>query len=146
MSHGAVRLMSFARPLARLLALLAVVAGPASAQMLPSGTWTGTLASGGDRYPVETTIERCATGFTLALTVAGQTADVPETAPATWRRGRLRFTTSRLRLPGTLLPRPLVCDLQADDDGTLAGICTSGSRRVRLALAPPPDATIGCDG
>lgn len=126
--------------------LLLFAASPAMAQMLPSGAWTGTLTdSDGDRHPVEVAIERCAAGFTLDLSVAGRTAQVSESAPATWRRGRLQFTTSRVRLPGTVIPRPLVCDLQADDRGDLAGVCTSGSRRVRLALAPPADATIGCD-
>lgn len=129
----------------RLLLLLVALTGPASAQMLPSGSWTGTLTDDGERHPVEVAIERCATGFTLDLSVAGRTAQVPESAPATWRRGRLRFTTSRLRLPGTLIPRPLVCDLQADDDGQLGGVCTSGSRRVRLALTPPANGTIGCE-
>ena len=137
------------RPSHRLLcsfAGLIALAAPASAQMLPSGVWTGTLTDAdGDRQPVEAAIERCADGFTLALTVGGRTAHVPESEPAVWRAGRLRFTTTRLRLPGTVLPRPLTCDLEADGDGRLGGVCTSGRSRVRLALAPPPDATIGCD-
>ena len=128
-----------------LVLLLAAAALPAQAQMLPSGTWTGTLTDGATSHPVEVAIERCATGFTLDLAVAGRTARVPESAPATWRRGRLRFTTSRLRLPGTVVPRPLVCDLEAGESGDLGGVCTSGARRVRLALAPPPDATLGCE-
>lgn len=129
-----------------LAAALFALAAPASAQMLPSGTWTGTLADAdGQRQPAEAAIERCAGGFALALTVDGRTATVPESAPATWERGRLRFTTSRVRLPGTVVPRPLVCDLRADDDGQLVGTCTSGRRRVRLALAPPSDAAIGCE-
>ena len=128
-----------------ILALL-TLAAPAWAQMLPSGTWTGTLVQAdGDRRPVEAAIERCATGFTMTLAVDGRTAEVPESAPATWRRGRLAFTTTRLRLPGTVLPRPLVCDLRADDDGRLVGTCTSGARRVRLELTPPADGVIGCD-
>ena len=133
------------RALLPLAFLLALAASPA-AQMLPSGTWTGTLTDDdGDRHPVEAAIERCAAGFKLDLTVAGRTAQVPESAPATWRRGRLAFTTSRLRLPGTLVPRPLACDLRADDEGQLTGTCTSGPRRARLALAPPADAAFGCD-
>ncbi len=128
------------------LVLLLALAAPPEAQMLPSGTWTGVLTDeGGDRHAVEAAVERCADGFKLDLAVAGRTAQVPESAPATWRRGRLAFTTSRLRLPGTLVPRPLACDLRAGDDGQLAGTCTSGSRRVRLALAPPTDAAFGCD-
>jgi len=67
---------------------------------------------------------------------------VPLPLPA---RGRLRFTTSRLRLPGTLLPRPLACDLQADDEGTLRGMCAVGRGQVRLELAPPADGSFGCD-
>ena len=126
--------------------LLALAAPAAAAQMLPSGAWTGALTGpDGDRQPAEVTVERCAGGFTLALQVDGRTAHVPESEPAVWRGGRLRFTTTRLRLPGTLLPRPLACDLGADDEGRLVGVCTSGPRRVRLELAPPPDAAVGCD-
>jgi len=128
------------------LALLLLIAAPASAQMLPSGTYAGALTDAdGDRHAVSAEIERCAGGFTLALDVAGRTAEVPEDAPATWARGRLRFTTSRLRLPGTLLPRPLACDLQADDEGTLRGMCAVGRGQVRLELAPPADGSFGCD-
>lgn len=131
----------------RLLPLvLLALAAPASAQMLPSGTWAGVLTSpDGDRQPVEAAIERCAGGFTVALQVDGRTARVPEDAPAVWRRGRLQFTTTRLRLPGTVVPRPLVCDLAADDQGRLGGVCTSGRRQVRLQIAPPADATAACD-
>ena len=130
-----------------LLLLLLVLAAPAaSAQMLPSGTWAGALTDAdGERHAVEAAIERCAAGFTMDVTVDGRTATVPESAPATWQRGRLRFTTTRLRLPGTLIPRPLICDLRADDEGTLGGTCTSGRARVRLELTPPPDASFGCD-
>ena len=128
------------------LVLLLLTAAPASAQMLPSGAWSGTLTGAdGEAHRAQAVIERCATGFTLALTVDGRTATVPETAPATWRRGQLRFTTSRLRLPGTLVPRPLACRLEADDEGGLSGVCTSGVRRVRLRLAPPADGVLGCD-
>ena len=138
--------MPFLRHLRLAFPLVAVLAAPASAQMLPSGTWTGALVEAdGDRQPVQATIERCADGFKMTLAVDGRTAEVPESAPATWRRGRLQFTTTRLRLPGTLLPRPLVCDLRADDDGQLGGVCTSGRSRVRLELAPPAGGVIGCD-
>ena len=135
----------------RLPALLALaaflaLAAPASAQMLPSGTWTGTLTDNdGDAHAVSAEIERCAGGFTLALDIDGRTARVPEDAPATWRRGRLTFTTDRVRLPGTLWPRPLVCDLRADDTGTLGGTCTTGDDAVRLDLAPPANASLVCD-
>lgn len=126
--------------------LLLVLAPAAAAQMLPSGVWTGTLTDAdGDTHAVETDIQRCATGFTMSIDVAGRTAEVPESAPATWERGRLRFTTSRLRLPGTFLPRALACDLQADANGALRGTCTSGGDRVRLQLSPPADGAFGCD-
>ena len=128
------------------LALLLLFAPAAAAQMLPSGTWTGALTDAdGDAYVVAAQVERCAGGFTLDLDVDGRTAHVPEDAPATWRRGRLQFTTGRFRLPGTLVPRPLVCDLRADDGGQLAGTCQSGRQTVRLALAPPADGSLGCD-
>ena len=129
-------------PVRLVLLLLTLAAAPASAQMLPSGTWTGALVHGGDRHPVEATIERCATGFRVALTIDGRTA---ETETAAWKGGRLRFQLPRLRLPGTLLPRTLTCDLQAGDDAALAGSCTSGRTPVRLELAPPADAGFGCD-
>ncbi len=130
----------------RLLVLLVALAPAAGAQMLPSGTWTGTLADAdGDRHAVQAVLERCADGFTLALAVDGRMATVPEDAPATWERGRLRFTTSRVRLPGTVLPRALVCDLSSDDSGALRGSCTAGRGQVRLQLEPPADGAFGCD-
>lgn len=124
-----------------LFALLALAA-PASAQMLPSGTWTGTLARDDDRLGVEAEIERCATGFKVALDVEGRTA---ETETAQWDAGRLRFEVPGLRLPGTLLSRALTCDLRADGDGVLAGACTTGRRRYTLRLDPPAEAAFGCD-
>lgn len=130
----------------RLLALAVVLAAPASAQMLPSGEWTGALTDAdGDRQLATAAVERCAGGFTLDLDIGGRTAHVPEDTPAQWTRGRLQFTTTRLRLAGTLIPRPLVCDLRADDEGALSGTCTSGRTNYRLALAPPADASFGCD-
>ena len=132
-------------PPLRLLVLLLIAAPAASAQMLPSGTYAGTLTDGGDRHAVTAAIERCAGGFTLALDVAGRTAEVPEDTPATWERGRLTFTTSRVRLPGRILPRALSCDLRADDLGALAGTCAVGGDEVRVELAPPADASFGCD-
>lgn len=133
-------------PIRRLLLLVALLTAPAaSAQMLPSGTWTGTLDDGDDQHAVTAEIAQCTGGFTLELDVDGRTAEVPEDDPATWERGRLRFETSRLRLPGALLPRPLTCDLEADDVGALAGTCTSGRRALRLRLAPPADGQLGCE-
>lgn len=132
----------------RLLLLLGAVAlaPSAGAQMLPSGTWTGTLTDAdGDAHAVEAEIARCTGGFTLDLSVDGRTAHVPEDAPATWARGRLRFTTDRFRLPGTLLPRALSCDLEADDAGALRGVCAAGRDRLRLRLDPPADGQIGCE-
>ena len=121
---------------------LAALAPAASAQMLPSGTWTGTLEADGEARPVEAAVERCATGFKVALTVAGRTA---ETETATWERGRLQFRLPRLRLPGALLPRALACDLRQRDDGALAGTCTAGRADYRLRLSPPAEAAFGCD-
>lgn len=128
---------------ALLLAALALLAAPASAQMLPSGTWTGTLAEAdGEARPVEATIERCATGFRVVLDVGGRTA---ETETATWERGRLQFRLPRLRLPGAVLPRTLACDLRQRDDGELGGTCTAGRAAYRLRLAPPASGAVGCD-
>ncbi len=131
--------MSARLPLA--LALL-ILAPAAAAQMLPSGTWTGEIVRDGDRRAVEAEIERCATGFKVALTVDDRTA---ETETATWSEGRLRFELPRLRMPGTLLPRTLTCSLQARDDGSLGGTCTSGRAQYRVRLTPPANAAFGCD-
>ncbi len=125
-----------------LLALVWALAPTAEAQMLPSGTWTGEIVRDGDRQPAEAEIERCATGFRVALTVGGRTA---ETETAAWADGRLRFRLPRLRMPGALLPRALTCDLRARDDGSLAGACTSGRARYEVRLAPPAEAAFGCD-
>ena len=129
------------------LVLALLLAASAQAQMLPSGTWTGALVSAdGERRPVAAEVERCTGGFELALDISGRAARVPASAPATWAAGRLRFTTTRVRLPGTLVPRPLTCDLRTDADGTLGGTCQSGRDAYRLTLTPPPDASFGCDG
>ena len=130
----------------RVLALALLLAGPASAQMLPSGTWTGTLERGRESHPAQAEIERCAAGFTVALDAAGRHAEVTEDGAARWERGRLRFETSRARWPGTLLPRPLACDLGQDDEtGALEGVCRAGRTVYRLRLAPPADGSFGCE-
>ncbi|MDT0630277.1 hypothetical protein RQM47_03960 [Rubrivirga sp. S365] len=127
------------------LLALALLAGPASAQMLPSGTWTGTLEHGGDAHPAQAEIERCTGGFTVALDVAGRRADVTEDGAATWEGGRLRFETSRARWPGLLLPRALACSLEQDTEtGALAGVCRAGRTTYRLRLAPPASGSFGC--
>lgn len=124
-------------------ALAALAAAPAQAQMLPSGTWTGTLADAdGSRQPVEATIERCATGLRVSLLAGGRTA---ETETGAWERGRLRFRLDRVRVPGARDSRPLACTLEQQDDGALAGVCRSGRSEYRLRLAPPADAAFGCD-
>lgn len=132
--------------LALLLAALvvALAASPAaSAQMLPSGTWTGTLVGAdGDRQPVEATIERCATGLKVALTLAGRTA---ETETGAWDRGRLRFQLADIRVPGTRGRAALACTLEQQDTGALAGTCRRGRAAYRLQLAPPAQAAFGCE-
>ena len=129
----------------RLLALL-LLAAPASAQMLPSGTWTGTLSRGGEAHAATAEIERCAAGFTVVLDAAGRHAEVTEDGAATWERGQLRFETSRARWPGTLLPRPLACDLAQDPEtGALDGVCRAGRTAYRLRLAPPAEGAFGCE-
>ena len=125
---------------------LLLLAAPASAQMLPSGTWTGTFERGGEAFPAQAEIERCAAGFTIALDAAGRQAEVTEDGAAQWERGRLRFETSRARWPGTLLPRALACALEQDPDtGALAGTCRAGRAAYRLRLEPPADAVLGCE-
>lgn len=124
------------------LASVLALAGPASAQMLPSGTWTGEIVRDGDRHAAEAAIERCETGFRVALDVGGRTA---ETETAQWAGGQLRFELPRLRLPGALLPRALACGLRMDDDGALSGTCLAGRAAYRLRLEPPADAAFGCE-
>jgi|GEM_PF-5665030 len=128
----------------RFILFLALIAGStaANAQMLPSGTWTGTWGEGRAARPATAEIERCDTGFRVVLTTGGRTA---RTETATWQRGRLRFTTDRARLPGMSAARALACDLTAAADGRLAGTCTAGSSRHRIALAPPASGAFGCD-
>ena len=130
----------------RLLPLVALVlAAPASAQMLASGTWTGTFERGDDVYPAQAEIGQCLAGFTVALDAADRQAEVTEDRPAQWEGGRLRFETSRARWPGTLLPRPLACDLEQDaETGALAGVCRAGRTAYRLRLNPPATAAFGC--
>ena len=127
----------------RLLILaLFLVAAPAQAQMLTSGTWTGQLGSGRMARPATALIERCATGFKVDLTAGGRTV---RTETATYSRGRLAFEMPRFRMPGARTARPLACTLQMDREGVFAGTCTSGRTPVRLRLAPPADGALGCD-
>lgn len=133
-------------PVLRLLPLALLLAGPAAAQMLPSGTWTGTLTRGGEAHAVRAEIGTCTGGFTVDLDFDGRTARVTEDGAARWEGGRLRFETSRARWPGQLLPRPLTCALADDaETGALDGTCTAGRTRYQLRLEPPADATIGCE-
>ena len=130
----------------RVLATALLLAGPASAQMLPAGTWTGALGRGGESHPAQAEIEQCVAGFTVALDVDGRRAEVTEDGAARWARGRLRFETSRARWPGTLLPRALACDLAQDPEtGALDGVCRAGRTAYRLRLDPPADAAFGCE-
>ena len=130
----------------RFLPLVLLLAGPAAAQMVPSGTWTGTLTHDGEAYAAQAEIGQCTGGFTVDLDVDGRTAEVTEDGAARWEGGRLRFETSRARWPGTFLPRPLTCALAADiQTGALSGACTAGRTRYQLRLEPPADATIGCE-
>lgn len=127
-------------------ALLAVaviaLANPASAQMLPAGTWTGTWGEGRRAQPATAEIERCATGIRVVLTSGGRTA---RTETGTWTARRLRFSTDRARLPIMAASQPLVCDLAMGSDGRLSGTCTAGRSRIPLTLAPPAAGAFGCD-
>lgn len=130
----------------RFLPLVLLLAGPAAAQMVPSGTWAGTLTHDGETYAAEAEIGQCTGGFTVDLDVDGRTAEVTEDGAARWEGGQLRFETSRARWPGTFLPRPLACALAADlETGALDGTCTAGRTRYQLRLEPPADATVGCE-
>lgn len=133
-----------ARPIRHLLLLIACAAAPAvSAQMLPSGTWTGTLAgAAGAPHPVEATIERCATGLKVALTLADRTTT---TETGAWSRGRLRFQLRGVRVPGARGQGALACTLEQQDTGALSGTCRRGRAAYRLQLAPPAQAAFGCD-
>jgi hypothetical protein len=131
-------------PVGAALLALGLALGPvAHAQILASGTWTGTLTAGARTHDVTAAIERCATGFSVDLRVGGRTA---RTEAASYSRGRLAFDLPRLRLPGALVPRTLACRLAAQPDGRLAGTCTHGTTALRATLRPPTDAGIACDG
>ena len=124
------------------LLLLVLAAAPAQAQMLASGTWTGTLGTGRAARPATAAIERCATGSKIDLVAGGHSG---HTETATYRRGRLAFEMARFRLPGARAAGPLACTLQMDAFGTFVGTCTSGRTRVPLRLAPPADGSMSCD-
>lgn len=125
-----------------LLSLLVAAAPSVAAQMLPSGTWTGTWTAGARALPATAEIERCETGFRVHLAVGARDA---HTETATWAGGRLQFTTDRARLPGMSMPRALTCTLAHGEGGRLAGVCRNGRRTYRLTLAPPASGTFGCD-
>lgn len=125
-----------------LLAALSILAMPASAQLLPSGTWAGTWSSGRTAQPASAEIERCATGIRVALVAGGRTA---HTETGTWSQRRLRFTTDRVRMPGMAAARPLACDLAMGADGRLSGMCIAGRARYPVTLAPPAAGAFGCD-
>ena len=125
-----------------MLGVLVLLAAPAQAQLLASGTWTGTLTAGRASAPASAAIERCATGFSVALTTAGRTV---RTETATYSRGRLAFELPGYRSSRRATPRTLRCDLALAADGTLGGTCTAGRSAARLALAPPADGAFGCD-
>lgn len=125
-----------------LLAACLLAAPAAWAQMLPAGTWTGTVATGGRTHDATVELERCAAGFTVDLTTDGRTARADL---ATWERGHLRFTTDRVRMPGAVVPRALVCDLTAGEGGRLGGTCTAGRSTYRVTLQPPAGGAFGCD-
>lgn len=130
------------RPLLVLLAL-AAASVPASAQMLPSGTWAGTLSTTREQsVPVRAELERCEGGFTLAL-VSGRTRS--DAGTATWDDGRLRFRAPAMRVPDRRTRTAIACDLRPQADGALAGTCTAGRTAYRLRLAPPAGGAFGCD-
>ena len=124
-----------------LLSALVLAAAPAQAQLLVSGTWTGTLADGHASTPASAAIERCATGFSVALTTAGRTV---RTETATYNQRRLTFELPGYRSSRRAAPRTLRCSLAMASDGTLAGTCTAGRSAARLTLAPPADGGLGC--
>ncbi len=125
------------------LLVLLLAAAPAQAQMLASGTWTGTLGEGRAARPATAAIERCVTGFKIDLVAGGHSG---RTETATYSRGRLTFDLARFRLPGARAARPLACALQMNALGAFVGACTSGRTRVPLRLSPPADGSMSCDG
>ncbi len=122
------------------LALLAVSA-PAQAQLLTSGTWTGTLTDGRTPRPATAAIERCATGFSVALTSGGRTV---RTETATYSRGQMTFELPGYRSSARATPRTLQCTTQIGRDGRMTGMCTGSRAPIRLVLAPPANGELGC--
>ena len=123
------------------LLLIAFAAAPAQAQLLASGTWTGTLTEGRVARPATAAIERCATGFSVDLTAGGRTV---RTETAAYSRGRMTFELPGYRSSARSAPRTLRCTTQIEPDGRMTGMCTGGRQPIRLALAPPANGDLGC--
>ncbi len=126
--------------LALILALLAVAA-PARAQMLASGTWTGTVVDGRTSRPATAAIERCATGFSVDFTSGGRTV---RTETAAYSRGRMTFELPGYRSSARTAARTLRCVTTIGRDGRMTGTCSGGRQPIRLVLAPPANGDLGC--
>ena len=122
-----------------LLPVLLLCLAPATlAQSVPTGTWTGTLQwSNQEPVPLTVEIESCAEGLKLSLTSEDQHYRTEGTVVAV--SGPMEFdVTNSAR--GYLLG----CSIDRQDDGTMAGMCTTGSSRARIELTPPDQSIIGC--
>ena len=117
------------------------LAVPARAQMLASGTWTGTVTEGRTSRPATAAIERCATGFSVVFTSGRQTL---RTETATYSRGRMTFELPGYRTTARSPARTLRCTTTIGRDGRMAGTCAGGHQPVRLVLAPPTNGDLGC--
>jgi len=124
-----------------LIASMILCAGPAAAQPLTAGTWTGTLTPArGAAVPVEAALEECVGGYTVELKVGGR--EIGEAQSVQWaaERLRFRFTEPRSR-------RPYTCALTRRADGTLGGNCAARrTRPAALTLNPPATGAFGCTG
>ncbi len=121
-------------------AFLALLLAPiARAQMLPTGTWTGTLdVPRGASMPVAADVERCAEGLTVALTLG-------TSAPVEAQEVRLDGDRLAFRFADPTTRRPLSCSLARRPDGHLAGTCAADRRTRRtLTLRPPAHGAFGC--
>lgn len=120
------------------LAFLFCISAALSAQDVPTGTWSGTLMwNNADPVVLSVDIESCAEGLKLSLSSTDQNYHTEDTVVAV--SGPMEFEVTNSARGYTL-----ACTVESQDDGTLAGMCTTGSSRARMVLTPPDQSTIGC--
>lgn len=107
-------------------------------QTTPTGTWSGELLwNNAEPVVLTVNIESCAEGLKLSLTSEDQHYRTEDTVVAV--SGPMEFEITNSARGYTL-----GCTIDRQDDGTMAGMCTTGSSRARIELTPPDQSVIGC--